>query len=456
MFSMPGLGQDAGCRLSLFELGIGPSIWASIVMKAASTVLPELKAMQKKGLEGQAQLKRLTWRVALFVAVVESAWLAFSNRQYAVHAATSRWRYFAVTMSLATLGAMVLNWISERMTEDGFGEGTSILICVDILLGYMQSLRILLANFQTAGAAAAVRSAGLAGWVAVMTVGAAYLTLGLRRVPLQYYEFELAAPGSSSQQPVVEPYIPLTIIPQGMMPVLSAQMVLNVPNILARSTLVQASCTCLAMKLGKGPSKNLTDALELSNRSLLSQVVCQKHQYNPTSRHCKTAVIGTDLLLCALRSILGTPFWVRLQALLSPAGAGTTIIAPLAHYAVLFALIVVFNCWDPSDPAKDWSEWLSKIGARIPGVKPGLRTVEHLRSLRSSTTLCGGVLLALLTCASGAVDQHARATNPGGSGSIGFTSMLIIMGSIISLRRTVLAYQQLPRLEKVLRRQGAA
>jgi hypothetical protein len=65
----------------------------------------------------------------------------------------------------------------------------------------------------------------------------------------------------------------------------------------------------------------------------------------------------------------------------------------------------------------------------------------------------GGLLLALLATVSTVVDYRFRAVHQGGS--IGFTSMLIIVGSIIELRRSFMAYNVMPALSKVLKRYSA-
>jgi preprotein translocase subunit SecY len=70
---------------------------------------------------------------------------------------------------------------------------------------------------------------------------------------------------------------------------------------------------------------------------------------------------------------------------------------------------------------------MMKTGARIPDIKPGRQTIEYLRKIQSSTRFWGGLLLALLATVSTVVDYRFRAVHQGGS--IGFTSMLIIVSS---------------------------
>ncbi|GJN14289.1 hypothetical protein PR202_gb01092 [Eleusine coracana subsp. coracana] len=115
---------------------------------------------------------------------------------------------------------------------------------------------------------------------------------------------------------------------------------------------------------------------------------------------------------------------------------------------------------------KEISDYLNKMSARVPRIKPGRATVEYLTKIQTSTRFWGtwGLLLSLLATSSLLLDRYLRQINEGFS--IGFTSVLIInngvilnvmkqVGSIIELRRSYQAYNVMPALSKVLRRYGA-
>ncbi|PNY03059.1 preprotein translocase subunit secY chloroplastic-like [Trifolium pratense] len=92
------------------------------------------------------------------------------------------------------------------------------------------------------------------------------------------------------------------------------------------------------------------------------------------------------------------------------------------------------------------------MGARIPNVKPGKATIEYLSKVQASTRFWGGLLLSVLATTSSVLDHYLRRTNAGFA--IGFTSVLIIVGSIIELRRSYQAYNVMPSLSNALRRYG--
>uniref|UniRef100_A0A0D9WG81 Preprotein translocase subunit SCY2, chloroplastic n=1 Tax=Leersia perrieri TaxID=77586 RepID=A0A0D9WG81_9ORYZ len=169
---------------------------------------------------------------------------------------------------------------------------------------------------------------------------------------------------------------------------------------------------------------------------------------NPTGMQ---PLLTTSYLLAfpsIMASIFGTPFWESLKETLNPktsVGGG-----PWVYYLTYAFLVFVFNIFDIANLPKEISDYLNKMSARVPKIKPGRATVEYLTKIQTSTR---GILLSLLATSSLLLDRYLRQINEGFS--IGFTSVLIIVGSIIELRRSYQAYNVMPALSKVLRRYGA-
>ncbi|XP_078444976.1 secY protein transport family protein isoform X2 [Wolffia australiana] len=155
--------------------------------------------------------------------------------------------------------------------------------------------------------------------------------------------------------------------------------------------------------------------------------------------------------LASNSSILGSRFWENVRDILNPE---TSLGAePWVFYAIYAFFVFLFNIFDIANLPKEISDYLTKMGARIPNVKPGKATIEYLRMVQASTRFWGGLLLSFLATSSIVLDYHLRKINQGFS--IGFTSVLIIVGSIIELRRSYQAYNVMPSLNKILRRYGA-
>ncbi len=112
-----------------------------------------------------------------------------------------------------------------------------------------------------------------------------------------------------------------------------------------------------------------------------------------------------------------------LGALLSPSG--------YTYYALYFAVVFAFSFLDVEDTPTEVAEYILKVGARVPGVRPGDATVAHLRQTQFAARAWGGLLLSVLSTISMAADKYMHAAY---GKSIGFTSMLIIVRADAALR----------------------
>ncbi|KAL6208584.1 hypothetical protein ACLB2K_019533 [Fragaria x ananassa] len=382
--SVDELGDfTAELKMSLFQLGISPQIIASIIMQVLSYVIPSLAKLRKEGLDGQEKIKSYIWWMSLGFAIVEAVILACYSLPYSIYVASHRVKHVMLTSMLLVCGAMTMTWICDTITESGFGQGSSLIICVQILIGYTETLYNMLTQLSGSSVSWWPYLFGLLGVFTIVTMWAVVVTEGCRKIKLQYYGFKLAS-SARDDSPIteVEPYIPLTINPAGMQPVLTTTYLLAFPSILA--------------------------------------------------------------------SLLGSSFWLHVKEILNP---DTSIgAAPWVYYSIYAFFVFLFNILDIANLPKEIADYLNKMGARIPNIKPGKATIEYLTKVQASTRFWGGVLLSILATSSSILDHYLRNINAGFS--IGLTSVLIIVGSIIELRRSYQAYNVMPSLSKALSRYG--
>ncbi|CAO2833315.1 unnamed protein product [Amaranthus hypochondriacus] len=370
-------------KMSFFQLGISPQIAASILMQILCHVVPSLVKLRKEGLDGHEKIKAYIWWISLGFAILEALIVACHSLQYSIYGASHRVKHVMVASLLMVCGAMTMTWICDKISEAGFGQGSSLVICVGILTSYTNILCKMLSQFSGSVLSWSPYALGLLGIFMAVTMWAVVVTQGCRKIKLQYYGFKLAST-ARNESPIteVEPYIPFNINPSGMQPVLTTSYLLAVPSILA--------------------------------------------------------------------SLLGSRFWEHVKEMLNPE---TSVGAePWVYYTIYAFFVFVFNIFDIANMPKEIAEYLNKIGARIPKIKPGKATVEYLTNIQASTRFWGGLLLSILATGSILLDNHLRRINE--SFAIGFTSILIIVGSIIDLRRSYQAYNVMPTLSKVLRRYG--
>ncbi|KAL0458106.1 UNVERIFIED_CONTAM: Preprotein translocase subunit SCY2, chloroplastic [Sesamum latifolium] len=370
-------------KLSLFQLGISPQIAASILMQVLCHVVPSLVKLRKEGLDGHEKIKNYIWWISLGFAVVEALVLSFYSLPYSIYAASHRAKHVMLTTLYLVCGAMTMTWICDKISESGFGQGSSLIICVSILTGYTDTLYKMLTQLSGSSVSWWPYVLAVLGVFTIVTMWAVVVTEGCRKIKLQYYGFKLAsATREDSPLTEVEPYIPFNINPSGMQPVLTTSYLLAFPGIVA--------------------------------------------------------------------SLLGSRFWGNVRDILNPE---TSLGAePWVYYSIYAFFVFLFNIFDIANMPKEIADYLNKMGARIPNIKPGKATIEYLTKIQASTRFWGGVLLSFLATTSTILDHYLRRINEGFS--IGFTSILIIVGSIIELRRSYQAYNVMPSLSKALRRYG--
>ncbi|MFP4589752.1 MAG: preprotein translocase subunit SecY, partial [Candidatus Acetothermia bacterium] len=134
MFTGGALGRG-----TLFGLGVTPYINASIIMSLLTAVVPKLKELQQQGREGRKVITRYTRYGTLAIALIQSfGWSYFLVRQGIV-AVPSNLFFFTAVISMTT-GTVFLMWLGERITENGIGNGISVLIMAGIIARFPSQL----------------------------------------------------------------------------------------------------------------------------------------------------------------------------------------------------------------------------------------------------------------------------------------------------------------------------
>ncbi|KAM0059299.1 putative SecY/SEC61-alpha family, SecY domain superfamily protein [Helianthus debilis subsp. tardiflorus] len=100
-----------------------------------------------------------------------------------------------LTTMLLVSGAMTTTWICDKISDSGFGHGSSLLICVNILTGYVETLHKILSQLTGAGSSVGLWPYifAVSGVFVIVTMWAVIVTQGCRKSKLQYYGFKLAS-----------------------------------------------------------------------------------------------------------------------------------------------------------------------------------------------------------------------------------------------------------------------
>ena len=107
-------------RVSIFALGIGPYITASIIMQLVSVVVPSLEKLQKE--EGEAGRRKLSQYTRIFTVVLAALqslvfMLFMKHLPGAILPEVSHSMFFISSIAVLTAGSVLVMWISELITE---------------------------------------------------------------------------------------------------------------------------------------------------------------------------------------------------------------------------------------------------------------------------------------------------------------------------------------------------
>ena len=200
-------------RMSIFAMGIGPYINASIIMQMMTIAIPQLDALSKEGESGRKQIAKITRNLTVVLAAVQSLGMTFIFSQ-GMHLGLLQRLQICVTL---TAGSTFLLWIGEQVTQKGVGNGISLVIFAGILLSL---------PFQSTLIIQQVRS-GTVPWfnlvlliaLFVGTVFAVvYITQGTRRIPIQHTKRVIGM----RQTQAGASFLPIKVNTAGVIPIIFA------------------------------------------------------------------------------------------------------------------------------------------------------------------------------------------------------------------------------------------
>ncbi len=214
--------------MSLFALNITPYITSSIIIQLLTIAIPKLEEMNKEE-EGRKKMASVTRYVTVALALIESAALAigFGSKGLLNVANPSLINYVAIVTAM-TAGSTLLMWLGERITENGVGNGISIVLVINIISRMPADIGTLVTTFVTSASNAgkAVLAAVIILVVILATVVfVVYLNAGVRKVPVQYAKKVQGSRMVGSNNS----HIPMRVNTAGVMPIIFASSLMQFP-----------------------------------------------------------------------------------------------------------------------------------------------------------------------------------------------------------------------------------
>ncbi len=219
-------------QLSVFSLGIMPYITASIIVQLLRVVIPKFEELYQEGQAGQSRLTQYTRYLTIGLAILQSTTIIAVARSGNLFQGctqsvipNSSWVTMLVMVITMTAGTGLIMWLGELITERGVGNGMSLLIFTSIAARFPSNM------WSIAGG-----NGGVSKFIVVLAIIVLVIALVVfveqsqRRIPVQYAKRMVGRKmyGGSST------YIPIKINMSGVIPIIFASSLLQVPVLLAQ------------------------------------------------------------------------------------------------------------------------------------------------------------------------------------------------------------------------------
>lgn len=383
------LSGGALASFSIVLVGLTPYITASIISQLLTKAIPRLEELHKDGESGRRKINQWTRIISVPLAIIQSIAFIYILRQTVLAGNTtiladSSIIEWVVAVTAMTAGSVLLMWLGELITEQGIGNGISLIIFAGIISQLPTILGTLGTSlFDTSAGALSVFGwfelpvNPLAFWITLALVTTSLLLLYIlvkvneaqRIITINYAK---RVQGNSSYGGV-KSILPVKLIAAGVIPVIFAVAFLSLPAFVGQ-----------ILKATGNP-----DYLDVAN----------------------------NLILWFQTPDPGSFTGATLEAFIYPA-----VYLFLVIFFTYFYTGIVFN-------AHEISENLQKQGGFIEGVRPGKSTAKYLTRTVNRLILFGSLVLGFIAVSPfiGEYLLYHVAGVTGTNLAIGGTGLLIVV-----------------------------
>lgn len=230
------LSGGAVRNFSVMAMGVYPYITASIIIQLLTPIIPQFQELSSEGESGRNKLNRYTYYLTVPLAFLQAIGqinlIGLSTGGLGIIMPNFGFELGTILPTLTTLfamlgGTMFAIWLGEMITEDGIGQGISLIIFGGIVSGILPNIARM---FAMPDMAARIFTFVAFIIITLLTIFVIVVVQeGQRRIPVQYgrrVRGRKVYQGQSS-------YIPLKVNTAGMIPIIFAQSILTLPPLMA-------------------------------------------------------------------------------------------------------------------------------------------------------------------------------------------------------------------------------
>jgi preprotein translocase subunit SecY len=210
-------------------MGVGPYITSSIIFQLLTQIIPSLEALQKEGEYGQRKIAQYTRMATIPLGILQ----AFGTLTFLKNAGViSQWTpwdlIFMILIALA--GTLLLMWIGELMSEQGLGNGISLIVMMGIVSSFPGQLGNMFEMYRQAAAPELMRLGGFILLAAAALAIIIFMNEGQRNVPVTYAR---RTQGSRAYGGV-DTHLPIKVNATGVIPIIFAVSMVLFPSVIAK------------------------------------------------------------------------------------------------------------------------------------------------------------------------------------------------------------------------------
>ena len=225
---------------SIFALGIMPYISASIVVQLMTLAVPYFQRLQKEGESGRKKINQITRYLTVLVLAIQSpAYIANLVNQFPQAIAPPMLEHHILGFTAFSVCAFILlisatlfiMWLGERITDNGIGNGISMIIMIGIIARFPYAIKAeFVARITEMNGGPIVFIIELVLMMVIIAL-CILLVQGTRRIPVQYAKRVVG----NKQYGGVRNYLPLKVNAAGVMPIIFAQAIMFLPLMFVRN-----------------------------------------------------------------------------------------------------------------------------------------------------------------------------------------------------------------------------
>ena len=215
-------------RVSVFSLGIMPYITSQIIMQMMQTVIPSLGELAHEGEAGQRKITQYTRYLTVLLATINAIGYLFLFKSYGITFSGMGFPEVLeniIIVFVLVVGAIIIMWLGEVITQRGIGNGMSLIIFCNIMSGLPTAL---ISAVTTSSNGLIMSIITMAVMIAIIPL-IVYIERGQRRIPVQYAKRVVGRRMMGGQST----YLPIKVNTAGVVPIIFASAILYLPAQLA-------------------------------------------------------------------------------------------------------------------------------------------------------------------------------------------------------------------------------